>query len=247
MFFKETSISHTMREVFVSELVKGLLGPRNGSRETFPLDTTPLSEYITGVISPKITESQLESDPDMDAATLDTTESGDEDQTGDDAVKPLSVMSPSLDPKMQPNSFGLSFVIQSLTPEINVCATWGLYVRSNKVWQREPGKSVWKINLRKSNNSLFLDREGQLRAVGPCKKPLRVQPCLQQAACWKERLLPRVRHPRRRPSEGHGHLRGNFAFLGWPQAQDTPRQAFRPQGSCAQARRVRLCLRPCCS
>jgi len=150
-----------MREVFVSELVKGLLGPRNGSRETFPLDTTPLSEYITGVISPKITESQLESDPDMDAATLDTTESGDEDQTGDDAVKPLSVMSPSLDPKMQPNSFGLSFVIQSLTPEINVCATWGLYVRSNKVWQREPGKSVWKINLRKSNNSLFLDREGQ--------------------------------------------------------------------------------------
>ncbi|MFA5246283.1 MAG: hypothetical protein WC408_00145 [Candidatus Micrarchaeia archaeon] len=87
----------------------------------------------------------------------------------------------------------------------------------------------------------------QAGAVGPCKKPLRVCPCLQQAACWRERLLPRVRHPRRRPSEGHGHLRGNFANFGWPQAQDTPRQAFRPQGSCAQARRVRLCLRPCCA
>src|SRR6185437_5840898 len=39
-----------MREIFVSQLVKEVLGPRGGSREV--LEANPLSEYITGILAP---------------------------------------------------------------------------------------------------------------------------------------------------------------------------------------------------
>jgi len=39
-----------MREIFVTEIVKEALGPRGGAFEI--LDDNPLSEYITGVLSP---------------------------------------------------------------------------------------------------------------------------------------------------------------------------------------------------
>ena len=42
-----------MREMFVSELVREMLGPRrgvNGIRET--LDRSPMAEFMTGILSP---------------------------------------------------------------------------------------------------------------------------------------------------------------------------------------------------
>ena len=39
-----------MREIFVTELVREVLGPRRGISEI--MDSSPLTEYITGVLAP---------------------------------------------------------------------------------------------------------------------------------------------------------------------------------------------------
>ena len=49
-----------MREIFVSELVKDILGPRDGINEI--MHAFPKSEYLTGILQPH--EAGLETDPD---------------------------------------------------------------------------------------------------------------------------------------------------------------------------------------
>ena len=44
-----------MREILVSNLIKDLLGSRNGIREEFNTDQIPLTEFTTSILSPRDT------------------------------------------------------------------------------------------------------------------------------------------------------------------------------------------------
>jgi hypothetical protein len=150
-----------MRAKIVSELAKELLGPRKGIREILAAD--PKNEYITGVLAPQFNKAE-ESDPDKDAELLVTDEEGEEDSTEEDVFS-VPLLSPVLDPKSTPRSIGLSFIVESEKPLIKICATWAKYLpQTENKWKREPKffvtdfidcKSITKlIKPYKENNSV---------------------------------------------------------------------------------------------
>lgn len=149
------------RDYMVIGLVKEVLGPREGPLEHLPPERDPRNEYITGVLAPE----QRERDVDDLYADVDEVaeEVGDDEDQGGEGViiAPPSAFSPALDPKSQPRSIGLSFVIlaPSGTPHIDICATWARYVQHQQGgWQREP--KVYTAS------SLPVDKDG-LWNVGP--------------------------------------------------------------------------------
>lgn len=131
------------RDHMVIGLVKDLLGPRNGPFETLPLKQDPRTEYITGVLAPEQQQRDLE-DIEADADEFIEEVSDDElpGATEGAAIAPPSAFSPALDPKAQPRSIGLSFVIvpdnMEDIPVINICATWARYEKHLGEWVRRP-------------------------------------------------------------------------------------------------------------
>jgi hypothetical protein len=117
-----------MREIFLVELVKEVLGPREGIRETL-LDS-PLNEYITGVLAPVILDiDQITPDIDNEAEMpIEDLSAYDEEQDTDRNIGVPPLFSPVLDPKSRSPTMGLSFVIESLgVPKVDVCLTWARY------------------------------------------------------------------------------------------------------------------------
>jgi len=150
-----------LRSELVSEVVRDLLGPRSGVRET--LNESPLGEYITGVLQPADLTAQIR-DLDTEAETLEEdSEAGEEDQDGDlDSVTP--VFSPALDPKSRPSVLGLSFEVTGPLPlELSFCVTWARYFENkegnSRSWQRQP--RVWIGSLGVYDRlTLWLDGSG---------------------------------------------------------------------------------------
>lgn len=126
------------RNELVIELVKEVLGPRNGPNELMPLNQDPRDEYITGVLSP-VTASVPPDDIEADISDLGQEQfsEGDEAYEG---TAPISMVSPALDPRALPHSIGLSFTVESdgNSPEIEICATWARYMPAANGWQRTP-------------------------------------------------------------------------------------------------------------
>jgi hypothetical protein len=113
------------RSTLLIELVGELLGPRTGFREVLPSDQNPRDEYITGVLAPILEASQRE----IDAEVVDIPSDADGDDDEEDellAVPGTNPSSPSLDPKAQPKSIGISFVVADANAEatFEFCATW---------------------------------------------------------------------------------------------------------------------------
>ena len=129
-----------MREVFVTELVKNVLGPRDGITELIPRD--PLNEYITGILAP-IEGGNTERDADQDGFVpgKDSPEIA-EDQY--DEVVEVHQPSPSLDPRNIPSTMGLSFFVRSENPQFEVCVTWSRYGRVEGGWTRRPSHAIFK-------------------------------------------------------------------------------------------------------
>jgi hypothetical protein len=129
------------RDQLVIDLVKEVLGPRNGPHETLPSNQDPRDEYITGVLAPA--QSVRPSDDieaDIEEVIEETSSEEDQDNQGY-AVVP-GIFSPALDPKALPRSIGLSFTLtaNNYVPQIEVCATWARYqANTNGDWQRVPG------------------------------------------------------------------------------------------------------------
>ncbi|MHA2223570.1 MAG: hypothetical protein ACXAAO_16145, partial [Candidatus Thorarchaeota archaeon] len=99
-----------MREILVTELVKEVLGPRNGIDEI--LTESPLSEYITGVLAPIVPEAEPDIDgeamiPNQESQTIQEVEATDVE------VDAPTLLSPALNPKSRPCSMGISFVLES--------------------------------------------------------------------------------------------------------------------------------------
>jgi len=138
-----------MREVFVSEIVKDILGPRGGYNEE--MRSSPLSEYITGVLAPTDTTSQEIDKMDVSEGVPELNE--DEMQEQDVCAPPL--VEPALDPKSRPVSFGLAFMVESeKRPEAHICLTWARY----GLIKREK-ETIWKRKAKYSIFSLYLDKD----------------------------------------------------------------------------------------
>jgi hypothetical protein len=140
------------REHLVCGLVEEVLGPRNGIRETHPLTTDPADEYITGVLAPE--GAAAERDPDADAELLETGDSVEEDSEQQHSVDAPPEISPSLDPRVLPKSFGISFLAQHNNnhPRLSICLTWARYTLSADAWTREPAHAIFD-NVDVSRNS----------------------------------------------------------------------------------------------
>src|SRR6266496_1111097 len=129
------------RDYMVVGLVKELLGPRDGPFECLPVKSDPRNEYITGVLAPDMPERDPD-DPDTDIDEVIEEVTDDENQSAEGSIiAPASAFSPALDPKAQPRSMGLSFVIINSAgpPLIDICTTWARYAKNqNGDWQRDP-------------------------------------------------------------------------------------------------------------
>ena len=148
-----------MRELFVTELVKEILGPRNGSNEI--MECSPLSEYITGVLAPVEGEVGEPEGDIIDSGMPDVAE----DEIAEQDIHVPPFLSPVLDPQKRPSSFGISFMVESDgEPKADICLTWARYRqymhRNNIQWQREPRAVIFTINLNK-DGVLWFDSKGQ--------------------------------------------------------------------------------------
>jgi hypothetical protein len=134
------------RDYLVIDLVKDLLGPRSGPFEYLPPERDPRNEYITGVLAPEQMERDADDvDADIDEVIIE--EATDDENQGAEGViiAPPSAFSPALDPKSQPRSIGISFVItaDSEPPSIDICATWARYIPEESGWRRHPQAHIF--------------------------------------------------------------------------------------------------------
>jgi len=148
-----------MREKFVTELVKEVLGPRYGIYET--LDKNPINEYITGVLAPIPTQVIPEIDSEAEIPAEDTQKY--EDEMADVDVNAPPIFYPALDPKSKPSTMGISFILEAKNnPKIRVCLTWARYrMKKNKkvFWTREPRYMIFSTNV--DSDTLWIDESGR--------------------------------------------------------------------------------------
>jgi len=173
-----------MREIFVTELAKEILGPRNGMREI--MRESPLNEYITGVLAPSLREIIR----DIDAESEIPHEEAEiyEEENGDVDVHVPPLLSPVLDPKSRPSSMGVSFMVEArVTPIIEVCLTWARYrmVESeyNIAWEREPRYFIATINLN-GDQVFWIDSDGRQTTQNRAEISLHVMITPRGRNCW---------------------------------------------------------------
>ena len=143
-----------MREALLSDLVRHVLGPRDGCTERIE---DPASEYITGMLAP--------ADEGMQDADDAVSEEGEEPQTGQDdqyeaAAGETHPAAPALNPKSIPSTMGLSFFVEAGDPRFEVCVTWARYERQGDRWARRPFHKIFNIGSG-GNKSIPLQHEGR--------------------------------------------------------------------------------------
>jgi len=151
-----------MREIFVTELIKEVLGPRGGIYEI--LDESPVSEYITGVLAPIVEKEYIPPEIDNEAQIPTEDTQTYEEEIDDIDVNTPPLFYPALDPKSKPSTMGLSFIIRSEVPRIDVCLTWARYegfiIEDNKPrWKRNPRFSIFTPELK--STILWFDNQGK--------------------------------------------------------------------------------------
>ena len=136
-----------MREIFVTDLAKNLLGPRGGTHEKLPHGQSPFSEYITGMLAP-YGQDQSENEQEMavggDLPTGAESSRADEEISGGDD-SPTGTVSPAIDPSKIPSAMGISFYVSTKqdAPQFDVCITWSKYVEEpDKSWSRHPRAAI---------------------------------------------------------------------------------------------------------
>lgn len=149
-----------MREILVTELVKEVLGPRHGRDEV--LNVNPVTEYITGVLAPKVRATSRDVDDDSEIPADESMTSEEEDD--DLSVNTPPMLAPPLDPDNRPSSMGMSFVLESqVRPAIRVCLTWARYVSgaARGTWIRNPRSWVRDLTLQQANEVIYIDSQGR--------------------------------------------------------------------------------------
>ncbi len=139
-----------MREILVIDLVKNLLGPRNGIRESFDNGHMPISEFVTGVLAPVDDEQdKTQKDAEIEGSFYAGPETSVEDDTSSDEHV-VSMTNPSLTPQKMASSMGVSFqVVSDSLPEFKICITWAKYLPDSKTdpnWVRHPKYAVFEMS-----------------------------------------------------------------------------------------------------
>ncbi|GKS66576.1 helicase [Nitrosarchaeum sp.] len=159
-----------MREIFVTDLIKNVLGPRNGIDEE--IEQNPLSEYITGILSPagsnRLAHVSVDDQAEMPFQDGRNMEDDDIDQT----VNISSLLAPALDPKNVPSSMGISFLVESNeTPKIHTCLTWARYYevegKTPKTWRRHSRNTTIEIELDHDEQIFHVDATGNISNTNP--------------------------------------------------------------------------------
>ncbi|MDJ0737645.1 MAG: hypothetical protein QNJ47_26920 [Nostocaceae cyanobacterium] len=124
----------------------------------------PRNEFITGVLIPKDVSDEEAKEIEGEAETLGTgiDEYGDDDS---DEEAPVVAAAPVLDPKSQPRSMGISFVVRATNegePKIEICATWARYVseknpQEQQVFRRVPKYYVTPDPICVSENTVIAE------------------------------------------------------------------------------------------
>ena len=156
-----------MRELFVTELVKNVLGPRGGMHEELDNEKhKPIVEYVSGILGPI---KEFEENEESETSLLDKVDkkivaSSYQDDDDDDNTILKSVMNPSLNPDKQPSTMGISFNCKSETvPTFSICITWAKYLPdslTDPTWKRNP-KYVVLEDFSDSNGKKFFDSDGK--------------------------------------------------------------------------------------
>ncbi len=153
-----------MRRQILSELIREVLGPREGIHEVLTSD--PLSEYITGVLSPLLPGAPRPSE-EVDIAESEGDPASEDSPDGQEIYDPGS-FSPALDPRARPHAFGISFVLQGKDSPLSIglCITWARYFRVKETvsgWTRKPSAFVERTFAvpQDSDRALFLDSNGR--------------------------------------------------------------------------------------
>jgi hypothetical protein len=154
-----------MREVFVSDLVKNLLGPRKGIRESLDNQHMPISEFVTGVLAP-VDDKQDKNvrDNDLEGSfPISSPETRLEDDNSDeDSI--VSMMNPSLNPQKTPSSMGISFQVTcDSIPEFEICLTWAKYLPDSETspnWIRNPKYAILELS-GEGDDKQYFDSSGQ--------------------------------------------------------------------------------------
>lgn len=128
-----------MRHIFVSHLVKELLGPREGATEVFPSSDEPRNEYSTGQLFPPL--SSIARAPEEEECLAPSADDAEEDS----ADSPIPVNQAFIDAgqtfRRVPSSLGISFVLTRAPTDndLAVCITWARYEEVPGVgWRRVP-------------------------------------------------------------------------------------------------------------
>ncbi|PNE18212.1 hypothetical protein V511_12750 [Mesotoga sp. Brook.08.YT.4.2.5.1] len=136
-----------MREAFVSRLARELLGPAEGPTEE--VNEEPWKKYVTGVLAPisELKSERVEFDNSSVIADAMIAESP-EEALSDDEIQDSILMSPALDPKKKPSSFGISFYIKRQAtkgPWFEYCLTWATYSKEDSYYKRHPAYFIGQI------------------------------------------------------------------------------------------------------
>lgn len=154
----------TVRTELLLSIRQEVLGPRQGSNEILPSQQDPRNEFITGVLIPKDASNEEAKEIEGEAETLGTgiDDYGDDDS---DEEAPVTAVAPVLDPKAQPRSLGISFIVRafdSFNPQIAICATWARYVedkspQGQQVFRRVPQSYLTPESIPITENRIIAD------------------------------------------------------------------------------------------
>lgn len=133
-----------MRHIFISDVVKEMLGPRDGANETLVQTDEPRNEYSTGQLFPLTGD--LSRSPDEEEALAADTASGEEDDEASSFVN-QAFIDAGQNFRRVPSSLGMSFVLSQRprAEELSVCVTWARYILQGTTWVRKP--QLWIATL----------------------------------------------------------------------------------------------------
>lgn len=148
-----------MRKEMIKGVIEEIRGPRYGPEEVISYD--PWDEYLIGTVIPTRWKRQSNS-PSSENLNYSELDDGDE--------KTLALAGNSiLNPSSQIKSFGMSFLVEEVSPKIDICITWSRYFKDDvsenafslkgDITERTEKSAFWKRKSFGKICSIMIDEE----------------------------------------------------------------------------------------
>jgi hypothetical protein len=172
-----------------TELLLGLrcevLGPKQSSNEVLSDQQNPRDEFITGVLLPRDASEEDARNMEGEVESLSAGVEGYDDDEPDEEV-PVGASAPVLDPKSQPRSMGISFVVcadDGVEPSVEVCATWARYLPESGPHGQQIYRRVPNCYVTANEVSILINQ--RIRTVDQVSLSLRSVPLPRQPGSYK--------------------------------------------------------------